>query len=210
MEKIDQLLAQMQSEEEESSEDDQPTDPELEALHGFIKRGEVDIISKKLSDTTNLEYKDPSGRTMLIAAVFYQKADIVDLLADRANKYALDNNAENAVHCAVTAGNIRILRALLEHDHPVNMQDGRGLNSLISDYARTKWRKCSLPGRTPLHVACQLGPKTASQIVPLLLDHGADPELKDGSDFNAMHYAVDGGLDPDLIRQMAVAADKLR
>lgn len=72
--KIDELLDQL----DENSEESGPSpDPELESLHSFIKRGEVDIFRKKLTESTNVEYKDSAGRTMLIAAVFYQVGESI-------------------------------------------------------------------------------------------------------------------------------------
>ena len=89
-----------ESVEESSSREE---DPELESLHQKIRRGDTELVQMALKKNPDIEYRyglnvlcflsrrNADGRTMLIAAVYYQKAEIVDLLlSQNPDKFAFD------------------------------------------------------------------------------------------------------------------------
>lgn len=99
-------------------------------------------------------------------------AKVESLLAGGASLTAVNDMAETPLHAATLKGDVEILRALLKAGAPVN--------------AKVHRPKHQYDGRTPL-MSAACGNNLV--LVKLLLEHGADPFLKDGSGFTALTFA---------------------
>ena len=99
-------------------------------------------------------------------------AKVQALLAGGASLTTASDMGETPLHVAVLRDNTEIVRALLAAGAPINAQIHRP--------------KHQYDGRTPL-MSAACGNNLV--FVKLLLEHGADPFLKDGSGFTALTFA---------------------
>jgi ankyrin repeat protein len=110
-------------------------------------------------------------RTPLHVAAEIGYADLIALLAPKADLDARDEEGGTALHSAVraaaSAGQKDAVRALLRAGARTEAHDSRG--------------------RTPLHAAVEAG---KADVVELLLDNGADVNATDGDEWTPLHYAV--------------------
>ena len=97
---------------------------------------------------------------------------VESLLASGASLTAVNDMGETPLHAAVLHHNVEVVRALLAAGAPVN--------------AQIKRPKHQYDGRTPL-MSAACGNNLV--FVKLLLEHGADPFLKDGAGFTALTFA---------------------
>jgi CASK-interacting protein len=108
-----------------------------------------------------------------------------------------------SIHEAAVAGNIEILKLLIDNGANVNLKDNKGLRPL--HYAAWQGRsepvfillrrganvnEQSINGDTPLHLACQYG---HNDIVQLLLFHQADPTLVNRRLLTPLDLACENG-----------------
>ncbi|KAH8200508.1 hypothetical protein TruAng_005338 [Truncatella angustata] len=124
-----------------------------------------------------------------------KKTDTVQLLL---MKFGADANAQgddygNALTASAYDGTLDILKLLLDHGATVNSDDGWALQTaateghvdvvkeLLSRDANVNARTSNpgFPQQTALQGACELG---RAEIVDILLEHGADPNLGGGED----------------------------
>ncbi|KAE9556622.1 hypothetical protein FO519_000028 [Halicephalobus sp. NKZ332] len=124
----------------------------LIALYGPIK-------SHRLASQNNKE----------LANIFLNDLEIADMF---------DRSKTTPLHYACMAGNIEMVKLLIEHEANVDA------------IQRTTHA-------TPLHFACQSGDE---EIVKFLLDKGADPDKKDSYSNTSLHYAVRGSDNPEIAR----------
>mmetsp|Transcript_108305 Transcript_108305/g.345896 ORF Transcript_108305/g.345896 Transcript_108305/m.345896 type:complete len:360 (-) Transcript_108305:354-1433(-) len=141
-------------------------------LHEAVKAGNLGALSMLLASGHRC-LEDPCGATrplMLAVQISGTEDDVgfqmVQLLLQHGaaiNAPAADADAETALHRAVAHGHLAMAKLLLAHGADSNSPNG-------SD-------------RTPLHGACQppawSSAEDAERLVKLLLEHGADPRVRD-------------------------------
>jgi ankyrin repeat protein len=109
-------------------------------------------------------------------------AAVRDLLHGNADLAAArDERGVSAVLTAARLGHDDLVQVLLDANPPLDVHDAaavgrtRALAELL-DADRNAPNRTASDGETPLHLAAAFGRKDA---VELLLDHGADPSVKD-------------------------------
>ncbi|CAK48410.1 hypothetical protein AnigIFM59636_006300 [Aspergillus niger] len=128
------------------------------ALHLTIARlGTVPAIQPLLEAEASTNIKGRQGRTPLLYALYLEQEAVATALLDKdSDPHALDNHGFSALHYAVASRTISIqfIQRLLDAGVDVNWKDE--------------------DGHTPLYLAAQ---KNKQEVMRLLLNHGADPEL---------------------------------
>ncbi|SPB51486.1 unnamed protein product [Aspergillus niger] len=128
------------------------------ALHLAIARlGTVPAIQPLLEAEASTNIKGRQGRTPLLYALYLEQEAVATALLDKdSDPHALDNHSFSALHYAVASRTISIqfIQRLLDAGVDVNWKDE--------------------DGHTPLYLAAQ---KNKQEVMRLLLNHGADPEL---------------------------------
>ncbi|KAL9093255.1 MAG: hypothetical protein Q9165_003996 [Trypethelium subeluteriae] len=142
-------------------------------LEWAAERGHTRIVPILLQNDLGHDWRDCSA-ALLIAAQEGQEA-IVSLLLDHgASVSALDSNGWTAMHVASKYGNGHILRKLLQHT----------MSKVLID------QPAGYDGTTPLHLAVGSG---HVEIIDILLEHDANPNLKSNAGMTALHVAVKEG-----------------
>jgi uncharacterized protein len=125
----------------------------------------IGLISKG-----DLDILDGDARTPLIHAAFKGKKNIVSwLLTNGANINHQDRNGWSALHFAVQEKNVEMVDHLLQHGASVHLRDAYGNTPL--------WR-------------ATFDSRGSYDLVRLLLEHKADPNLKNEASRSPLDIAV--------------------
>ncbi|MDQ6630172.1 MAG: ankyrin repeat domain-containing protein, partial [Verrucomicrobiota bacterium] len=171
-------------------------------LHLAVENGDKSMVEFLIAHGADLEAKDGTGATALhIAAQRGFKTIAEILLKNKANVQARNsqpNGGKTPLHMAAQAGHKAVAELLLANGADVNVKDNFNSTPLISavlskNLEMTKFlidRKADLnainkEGYAALHYAVRDG---QSPLVQLLLQNGANPELK-----IPKHQSVTGG-----------------
>ena len=106
----------------------------------------------------------------------------------------------SSIHEAIVAGNIDILKLLIDNGGNINLKDSKGFRPLHYAVCQARYEPVfillryganineqSLNGDTPLHLASQYG---YHDIVDLLLFHHADPTILKSSFINMLRFSM--------------------
>lgn len=148
----------------------------------------------------------PSGKTPLFLAVELSKIDIMRAIVhsnmERRNKEQeeyldlddMDAKGNTPLHIAAEQGSVEMATLLLDYGANPNIRNECG------EYGDGNWsvklgnagelRPVSHADKSPLHIACE---SDDVEMVELLLERGADPDLEDRASMTALHYAVEEG-----------------
>lgn len=120
--------------------------------------GHPEIALMLLEHNAEVNSRDHHGDTPLHHASAFGTPEVVrSSLDNNADVYARDSDGDTPLHCAAYAGLLEVARLLLlERNVDVNSRSEKGL--------------------TPLHQASEGGKEGNSDVVRLLLDHGADAQ----------------------------------
>jgi len=127
-------------------------------LFKVVRTGDLAQLEKLLAQNVKVNYLNQRGFTPLIMAAYYGHESVIDRLSQAgAEVCAVDKKGSNAMMGAAFRGHIHVIKWMLKNsDCNINHRN----------YA----------GQTTLMMAALFG---RSDIVDLLLEHGADPEVKD-------------------------------
>jgi len=198
----------------------------LSALHKAVLGGHLECVKFLVTSGADLSAKDNDGLTVLHHAC-YGRLDIVKYLVKSANNEskvqatskmangdsirmldAVDNDHANALHHAVIAGHVKILKYLLSHNLQADVADVHGLTGLHLAASDNQLECGQLllnanpsvanqkdnDGLTPLHHACFLG---YFEFAQMLLKLGkADVCLRDNSNRSPLDMACFRGHSP--------------
>ncbi|KAH9031827.1 hypothetical protein EDB84DRAFT_1578712 [Lactarius hengduanensis] len=157
-------------------------------LHFATVERHLEVARILIEHNAEVDSRDVSGYTSLIVASFNDIPDIMRCLLDHnADAYVRDNKGNTPLHFAVHSGHLEISQILLERNAEVNTQNDEG--------------------STPLHLASE-GYVEYSEaggypdVVQLLLDHGADAQLRNLSGMTASEVAR-GPEEQEIIRLLS-------
>ena len=141
-------------------------------LKRAARNGHVEVARMLLEHNAEVNSCDDHGSTPLHFAAQRGYADVVQLfLGYNADVYTCDADGDAALHCAMFGGSVEATRTLLELNVEVNRQNSEG--------------------STPLHRACESWWGEFPEVVRLLLDHGADVQVRNRNGKTAIEIARD-------------------
>lgn len=185
-----------------------PSDPDA-ALLDAAEAGDADRVAIALRAGADLETRNGRSRTpLLLAAAADQLAVARLLLSLGADVNAVDDQSDTPVLVTGVTGSAEMLKLMLAHQPNFKLHNRFGGTALIPaserghvDYVRfavgvgIDINHVNDLGWTALLEAVILGNGGTrhQQIVEILLDHGADPEIGDRSGVTALQHARNSG-----------------
>eukprot|EP00026_Physarum_polycephalum_P003515 Phypoly_transcript_03528.p1 GENE.Phypoly_transcript_03528~~Phypoly_transcript_03528.p1 ORF type:complete len:745 (+),score=126.62 Phypoly_transcript_03528:64-2298(+) len=184
------------------------------ALHAAARIGEEDIAEKLIEKGADINAQERDGSTPLHAAVFHNRANIVKLLLSKNVEINTKTRfGTTPLHEAAFYGRSQIVRLLLENGADLNIRDNDGLTPLHITCTASKQNRggnaksadhvgviqalldhgadvntLDEGKSTPLYIVSYAGEK-GFELVPLLLDKGADYVSENWQGWTALHAA---------------------
>jgi len=183
-------------------------------LHYAVASGNAEIVKLLVDKGTKVEAANDRGATALHRAT--QNVEIVKLLIDKGAKVdAADERGETALHWAALDGTPEVVGALLAAGGSVVAKDHEGRTPLhaaaeggnvaaataLLDKQKDAAAIADNFGLTPLHLAAR---NRAEQVVAMLLDRGATPNVQDKFGFTPLHDATRANA-PAIVSQLLAA-----
>ena len=174
------------------------------SLDQALQRNDTKTVDSLLRRGADPNVNDRYGRTPLVLAAAYGRADGVRLLLDHgANPNQKDNVGETPLVWAAKDGYTEVVGLLLAHRADPNGKDTSGgtplvwaaayghsdVVKLLLDHGASPNQKSTI-GETPLVWAAKEG---YTEVVELLLAHKADPNRQDTSGHTPLYYAAHYG-----------------
>ena len=179
----------------------------VKATHNFfeaIKQGNLEEVQRLLASTPRLIHKKENDLSPIMVAAYNQKPEIADFLAEKAGKLAIYESA-------VTGKTRQITLQLARDPLLVNTYSDDGYQPLslacifghyeAAEYLIKAGAAINSPSRNALN-ATPLQSAVAAKhdrVVNLLLDHDADPNVRDQGGYTPLHIAAQNG-DSQVIR----------
>ena len=175
-------------------------------------RGDARLVADLLERGADVDERDVSGRTAVTAAVYAGSAPTVRVLVDAgANVNLQDDSRANAFLALGETGNVSVLDEVLRGDPDVGLTNRFGGTALIPaahrghvEMVRALLARTEVdvdhvndPGWTALLEAVILGDggPAHTEIVRMLLEAGADPDIADRDGVTPLEHASRSGYD---------------
>ncbi|MDD2920661.1 MAG: ankyrin repeat domain-containing protein [Anaerolineales bacterium] len=163
-----------------------------------IKRGSLEEVQNLLSTNPSLIHEKEKKLSPVMVAAYHQEAKIADFLADKSGNLTIFESA-------ATGKNNQLARQLARDPLLVNAysDDGfqpLGLACFFGHYEAAKYlikagASPNSPSRNALNVTPLYSAAAADhvKIVSLLLDHNADPNVREQEGYAPLHAAAQNG-----------------
>lgn len=163
-------------------------------LHSAVLAGQAKVVTILLKSGAQVDSRDNTGRTPLLAFMSGKVADVrtlIALLEGGADPNLLDGPAPyHPLDYAAMHGRADVADLLIAFGADMNAKD-------------------NLYGGTPLHYAIAdgpFGPQSHLEVVQLLIDRGADVNVKDASGLTPLEYAKRYAPNAGLLQLLLVQA----
>mmetsp|Transcript_11590 Transcript_11590/g.19864 ORF Transcript_11590/g.19864 Transcript_11590/m.19864 type:complete len:246 (-) Transcript_11590:244-981(-) len=155
-------------------------------LHIACRNGNVRLVCLLLDRGAKVDLKDTAGNTPFHLSCCRQEMDIAKLLLRRgAELYSVTASGWTSLIASACNGWMDITNMLLEESKARSENAGLLVsNQTHSEYINHRTNQ----GRTALHWACI---SERLEIIPLLLEHGADKNITDQFNKTALDYLVE-------------------
>ena len=152
-------------------------------LHHVAMHGPFELARTLLERNAEVNSRNDHRSTPLLLASEFGDRRVVQLLLDHGgDAYARDWDGDTPLHCAALRGRLEVTRMLLELNIEVNSRNEKG--------------------STPLHLASAGYGEGFPDVVRLLLDHGADAQVRNFSGKTASEVAS-GPRQQDIVQLLA-------
>ncbi len=194
----------------------------MTALHYAAWSGHAGIAELLIARGAVVDDKDGGGVTPLGLAVRWGNADVMRVLMAHGGRTDMrDDHGRTLLHLAAEHDHVEIMRALLDAGFDVNVMAATGTPLHSAAHSR-KQRAARLLierggnanavgylGWTPLHVASCINGHSSpdSSFIRLLLDAGADPNVRDEGGSTSFMYAAQEGNTHAMALMIAHGAD---
>jgi ankyrin repeat protein len=168
------------------------------ALHKASKRGHLDIVRLLLDHGADLNLQDNHGSTPLHLATHRECQEVVQLFLEHGANVTLRNDkGQTALHQASQRGHVDIIQLILKHDADVDALDNDGSTPLhlaifegsqASSEVRLASSEVSLASSAAIYEV-----QGSLEVVQLLLEHGANTNLRNHMGQTALHIASQCG-----------------
>ncbi|XP_058793085.1 nuclear factor NF-kappa-B p100 subunit-like isoform X2 [Phymastichus coffea] len=202
-------------------------------LHLAVLADQSEIVRALLKIGANPNICDEEDATSLHSAVKVDAHGSLAELLQSGNKICLDAHTESgwsALHLAAKAGSLYAVKALHEAGADVNSKDmSYGRTALhiavdsnhfhIVNYLLTKTNinvnEKNFGGNTALHSAVVKGGKYAEELIRLLKNHGADPNIRNNNatreeeeeDHNSIPLSIPSAMDESTIATPTIKSE---
>ncbi|XP_018318975.1 uncharacterized protein LOC108732588 isoform X2 [Agrilus planipennis] len=140
-------------------------------LHMCCLSGFVECCRKFLQAGVDINAQDDTGKTATHCAAYKGSVECLDLLVSNGAKFQLvDKKGRTPLHYAAVQGRYPCVFTLVGLGSSVNLKDEEGCSALHFAAVYNQEEKC----------------------VKYLIEHKADPKMKDNNGFTPIHYAVAG------------------
>ena len=154
------------------------------ALHGAVVAGHIGVLESLITDETNIDAIDVHGQTPLFLAAYYGRSEMLRLLVNNGAKLERRNGkcGQTALHIATINNKYVSIKALLEFEFDVDLQDIYGATALHEAANQNDIKSAMLllkvgarkdikmgNGMTPAMLAHKLG---KTKVLPLLAEEG--------------------------------------
>jgi ankyrin repeat protein len=173
-------------------------------LMAAVLRGRAEIVSYLVAQGADVNARQTdTASTPLRYAVLAGRADLVEILLGAKARIDLRySDQQTILHIASARANTTIVELLLSAGAEVNLEDAasntpldeavthdrkENVNALIAHGANVQHVR-ALDGRGPFHQACIKG---YADLLPVLIQAGADPSAPDRSDQTPLDLALD-------------------
>ncbi len=193
----------------------EPNEREQTPLHLACQLGNPDILVQlvdalKFSEAINI--RNEENETPLHIAAAYGHFTVVNYLLDKGADPSLkDNEDRKPIHLAATNGHLDVFETLYQRSGPISnevlvMQSSSMGHLLIVRFLLRKHKSANfqVEGEYPLAVAASKG---YTELVRLLLEWRANPNLPNKDGRTPLHHAVSGGHKDVVIGLLAAGAD---
>ena len=169
-----------------------------------IKQGDRDEVERRLDLDPGLIHRKEDGLSPILVAAYHQKPEIASFLADK-------TVAINIFEAAATGKINNIIRLLARDPQLVNAytEDGfhpLGLACFFGHFDAAEYLvKAGAPVNAQSHNGLKAAPIQSAaagghrKIVKMLLDHNADPNIREQGGYTPLHAAAQNG-DEEMIR----------
>ncbi len=175
-------------------------------LFDAIKAGKLDEVRRLLSATPDLIHEKENGLGPILIAAYRQEPAIADFIAEKSEDLTI-------FEAAATGRTAQIIHLLERDPALVNAYAEDGFQPLglacffghyeTAEYLTKMGAQINTPSRNPLKAVPIQSAAAAghTKIVILLLDNGADPNLREQGGYTPLHAAAQNG-DVGMIRAL--------
>jgi ankyrin repeat protein len=176
-------------------------------IHQAAREGSIEAVKQHITTGTDVDAKDNDGSTPLHKAALQGRKDIAELLiAKGADVNAKDNLTSTALHWAAAGGHKEVVELLIaeaaQSEPPTakapvistyfTIHDAAAIGNIeaVKQHLAAETNvntKDNKGDQTPLHYASVMGHK---EIVELLIDNGADVNLKCSTGDTPLDWAM--------------------